>query len=213
MEEQFTDSYRAFLRSMCSYWAPGQDEYLSGEIVHQWSVRQSFRREMSGQQAEVLKRESVLGELLYRKKRELCRLGRNGRWCAWLRQRKIPRSTADRLVLQHAEFFNLTDEFPRRERSEPLEASISQAAYRTSDRLENMLRSPQARIKFVRCLGDLLGFDVEYGDTDSVRLTIPPPVDETATTDFEPNIICVGDDGKIIPVDYELRDEAEDSVL
>lgn len=61
--EQFTDSYRAFLRSMCSYWAPGQDEYLSGETVHQWSVRQSFRREMSGQQAEVLKREAVLGEL------------------------------------------------------------------------------------------------------------------------------------------------------
>ena len=76
-----------------------------------------------------------------------------------------------------------------------------------------MLTSPQARIKFVRCLGDLLGFDVEYGDMDSVRLTITPPVDETATTDVEPNIMCVGDDGKIVPVDYELRDDAEDAEL
>ena len=76
-----------------------------------------------------------------------------------------------------------------------------------------MLTSPQARIKFVRCLGDLLGFDVEYGDTDSVRLTIPPPVDETDITDVAPNIIRVSDDGKVVPVDYELRDTEEDSVL
>jgi hypothetical protein len=213
MEYEMTDSYRAFLRSMCSYWAPGQDEYLAGEIVQQWSVRQSYRREMSGIQAEVLKRDAVLGDLLHRKKRELCKLGRNGRWCAWLRQRKIPRSTADRLVLEHAEFFGLKDELPHREQGEPLEGNISQAAYRTSDRLENMLRTPKSRMTFIRCLSDLLGLDVEFGDNESVRLTIPPPVDESGFTDVAPNVIHVRDDGKVVPVNYELRDDEEDSVL
>ena len=214
MEDIFPDSYRSFIRTMCSFWAPGQDEFLSGEVIHQWSVRQSFRREMCGLQAEILKRDAVLGELLYRKKRDLCKLGRNGRWSAWLNQNKIPRSTADRLVLEHAEFFGLKDEFAHRESSEPMDGNISQAAYRTCDRLENMLRSPQSRMKFVRCVGDLMGFDVEYGDNrDSVRLTIPPPVDETDITDVAPNIIRVSDDGKVVPVDYELRDTEEDSVL
>lgn len=212
MEYEMTDSYRTFLRSMCSFWAPGQDEYLAGEIVQQWSVRQSYRREMSGLQAEVLKHDAVLGDLLHRKKRELCKLGRNGRWCAWLKQRKIPRSTADRLVLEHAEFFGLADELPHRERNEPLEGNISQAAYRTSDRLENVLTTPKTRMMFVRCLADLLGFDVEFGDGDSVRLTIPRPVDGTVATDVAPNIIQVSDDGKVVPVNYELRDEEEDSV-
>jgi hypothetical protein len=214
MEEIFPDSYRSFLRTMCSFWAPGQDQYLAGEIVQQWSMRQSSRREIATRQAEVLKRDAVLGELLYRKKRELCKLGRNGRWCAWLKQRKIPRSTADRLVLQHAEFFRLEDEFPHRESSEPMDGNISQAAYRTSDRLENMLTTPRSRMTFIRCLADLLGLDLEFTDLESVRLTIPPPVDENSdVNDVAPNIIELQPDGTVRPVNYELRDGDEDSVL
>lgn len=208
MEYEFTDSYRNFLRSMCSYWAPGQDEYLAGEIVQQWSVRQSFRRQMSGIHAEIMKREAVLGDLLFRKKQELCRAGRNGRWCAWLRERKIPRSTADRLVLQHAEFFEVTDELNHRESAEPLDGNISQAAYRTSDRLENMLRSPKSRMKFVRCLGDLMGLNVQYDDGESVRLTIPPPIAEEEVDYNAPNIIRVAEDGTLQPVNYELAEES-----
>jgi hypothetical protein len=213
MDEYFTDSYRKFLRSMCSYWAPGQDEFLAGEIVQQWSVRQSFRREMSGIQAEILKREAVLGDLLYRKKEELCKQGRNGRWCAWLRQQKIPRSTADRLVLQHAEFFDLTDELTHRESAEASDGNISQAAYRTSDRLENLLRTPHSRMKFVRCLGDLLGLDVQYRDGDSAHFAIRPVVNEADSKDVAPNIIQITDDGKVVPTNFELREGEEDSVL
>jgi hypothetical protein len=58
-----------------------------------------------------------------------------------------------------------------------------------------------------------LGLDVEFGEANSVRLTIPPPVDESDITDFAPNIIHVSDDGKVVPVNYELRDDEEDSVL
>ena len=118
----------------------------------------------------------------------------------WLRERKIPRSTADRFVLQHAEFFELTDELTHRESPEPLNGNISQAACHTSDRFENMLRSPLSRMKFVRGLADLLGLDVEYNDNDSVRFTMPPPVDETNFKDVAPNIVRVDNDGSIKPV-------------
>jgi hypothetical protein len=213
MKHEMTDSYTTFLKTMCSYWAPGQDEYLAGEVVHQWSCRQSYRRQIGGLEVEVKKHDAILGDLFYRMKRKLSKLGRDGGWSQWLKQRRIPRATADRLVLEHAEFFWLADELPHRERNEPLEGNVSQAAYRTSDRLENVLTSPKSRMMFVRCLADLLGLDVEFGEANSVRLTIPPPVDESDITDFAPNIIHVSDDGKVVPVNYELRDDEEDSVL
>jgi hypothetical protein len=213
MKHEMTDSYTTFLKTMCGFWTPGQDEYLAGEVVHQWSCRQSYRRQICGLEAEFKKHDAVLGDLLYRMKRKLSKMGRNGGWSQWLKQRRIPRATADRLVLEHAEFFGLADELPHRERNEPLEANVSQAAYRTSDRLENMLTSPKSRMTFLRCLADLFGLSVEYGDGDCVRLTIPPPITDEEINYTAPNIIEVLDDGTVRPVNYELRGDEEDSVL
>ncbi len=210
MKHEMTDSYTTFLKTMCGFWTPGQDEYLAGEVVHQWSCRQSYRRQMLGLEVEVKKHDAILGDLFYRMKRKLSKIGRNGGWSQWLKQRRIPRATADRLVLEHAEFFGLSDELPHRERNEPLEANVSQAAYRTSDRLEHMLTSPKARMSFLRCLADLLGLSVEYGDGDSVWLTIPPPISDEEIDYTAPNIIQIADDGCVVPVNYELKDENGD---
>src|ERR1017187_2984248 len=140
---------------------PVSGENLPGEIIKQWSFRQTFRRAMCVQEAEILKRDAVLGELFFQMKRKLCRVGRNGGWSEWLRQQEIPRSTADRLALDYAEFYGLNDEFPDHE-GEPREVKICQAAYRTADRLENMLKSPQSRMLFVRCLADFFELSVEF---------------------------------------------------
>jgi hypothetical protein len=207
MHHDLTDSYTAFLKSMCGYWAPGQDDFLAGEIVHQWSCRQSYRRQICGLEVEFKKHDAVLGDLLYRMKSKLSRLGRNGKWSQWLKQRRIPRATADRLLLEHAEFFGLKNELPHRERSEPLQGYVCQAAYRTNDRLENTLTTPTSRMIFMRCLADLLGLSVESDDWESVRLTIPPPIAEEELNDTAPNIIQITEDGSVVPVDYELHDE------
>jgi hypothetical protein len=111
------------------------------------------------------------------------------------------------LVLEYAEFFGLKEELPHREQGEPLEGNICQAAYRTSDRLENMLRSPKSRMTFVRCLADLLGFDVEYGEGESVRLTVPSPVKDEDIEHKVPNVIQVDANGKLVPTNYELKEE------
>ena len=168
---------------------------------------------MSGLQAELSRMDGVLSALFYDQKKRLSRLGRNGAWCGWLRQNKIPRSTADRLVLEHVEFFGLQHELPHREQVEPLEGRISLAACKTSDRHELMLKSPRSRMMFLSCLADRFGLGVDFGDDGSVRLSMPPPVSEEDIDYWVPNIIEVQQDGTVKPVDYELRDEVEDSVL
>ena len=213
MSNEMLDSYRTYLQSQCSYWSPGNDGYLSGEILAQWHHRKSFQREMAGLQAEVSRIDGVLSGLLYDQKKRLSRQGRSGCWSRWLKQSRIPRATADRLCMEHVEFFGLQHELPRRERPEPLEGNVSQAACRVSDRHEQMLKSPRSRIMFLSCLADRFGLGVDFNEDGSVRLSTPPPVSEENIDYIVPNVIEVQQDGTIRPVNYELRDEKEDSVL
>ena len=67
--------------------------------------------------------DAVLAELLFRRKQMLCRLGRNGQWSLWLRQQKISRSTADRLVSTVRCLHGLADELRHRDISEPLQGN------------------------------------------------------------------------------------------
>ncbi len=90
-----------------------------------------------------------------------------------MRQQNIQRSTADRLVTQYAESYGLTGELLHREITEPLEANVSLAASRVCKRLKSMLTTPRSRMSLVKALAGLLGLEVEYGEADSIRLTIP----------------------------------------
>lgn len=123
---------------------------------------------------------------------------------------RIPRATADRLALEHAEYYGLTDELQHREVAEPVEGRICQAAYRTSDRLENMLKSPNSRLTFVKVLADLFQLKVEWED-EAVRLSIPPPFDENNPANFiAPPIFDMQPDGTPCPVNYELKVDGEE---
>jgi len=185
------------------------DEYLAGETVRRWTLREQSRRVMNLHRAEMLQADADLGELFFRMKRKLCRLGRNGGWSTWLRQQKITRSTADRLVLDYAEFHGLSDEFPHRQ-AEPLLGNICLAAHRTNDRLENMLKSPKSRMTFIKVVSDLFGLCVEW-EGEGVRLSIPIPVDANNPENYMvPPVIEVQDDGTIRPFNYELKEAEEE---
>jgi len=207
MSNEMLDSYRAYIKSQCSYWSPGNDGYLSGEIVSQWFQRKSLQREMSGLQADLSRKDGVLSGLLYEQKKRLSQPGRNGAWSGWLRQNNIPRATADRLCMEHVEFFGLQHEQPKRERPEPLEANVSMAACRVSDRHEQMLKSPRSRMMFLTCLADRLGVSVEFGEDGTIRLSTPPPASYDENDCRVPNVIQIADDGSVVPVNYELADD------
>jgi hypothetical protein len=187
---------------------PVEDQYVAGEIVTRWFHREQSRRLMNVHETEMLQLDAELAELLFRRKQMLSRLGRNGQWSLWLQQQKISRSTADRLVAQYAESHGLSDELRHREILEPLQGNISVAAHRVFKRLKNMLKTPRARMIFIRVLADLFQLSVDWeGGVDSVRVSIPPPVDENDRHSCHvPNVMEIGVDGKPKPVNYELKE-------
>ena len=202
-------SESGYYRPLC----PVDDKFVAGEIVNRWFHREQSRRLMNLHETEMLEFDAVLAELLFRMKQKLSRIGRTGQSSGWLRQERIARSTADRLVAQCAESHGLTDDLRHREIAEPLEGNVCSAAQRTYKRLKNMLSTPRSRLMFLTCLADSFGLGVDSELDGSVRLSTPPPVGEEDIDYWVPNVIEVQQDGTIRPVNYELRDEKEDSVL
>jgi hypothetical protein len=76
---------------------------LAQEISELWSshLRLSGDRKATGKELRLVR--ARLAERLFAMKQILCRAGRAGQWRSWLRQQHIPRSTADRLAMRHAE--------------------------------------------------------------------------------------------------------------
>lgn len=183
------------------------DAYLAGETVRAFANRRHLARTMNEYKSEVKKADAVLAPLLYRMKCRLSRVGRNGRWHAWLKQNKIERSCADRLVLEFAESIGRRYELPSRYISEPLQGNISLAAHRTSERVEKKLTSPWSRMQYITCLANLLDLSVDW-DGASVRLGPPAPCDlSDAEICRVPNVMEMLEDGTIKPIDYELQEE------
>ena len=186
---------------------PVEDEFVAGEIVNRWHHREQSRRLKDLHEREMLEFDTTLAELLFRRKQMLSRPGRNGQWSLWLRQQKISRSTADRLVAQYAASHGLADELRHRDIAEPLEGNVCLAAYRTHKRLKNMLSTPRSQMTFLRCIANLFGLGVELNGDGSVHLSLSQPSNEEVLSDRVPNVIQVLEDGSVVPVDYELRDE------
>jgi hypothetical protein len=62
---------------------------------------------------------------------------------------------------------------------------------------------------FIRCLADRFGLGVEFGEDGSTLLSFSPPSSDGDISDRVPNVIQVLDDGSVVPVDYELRNEGD----
>lgn len=181
------------------------DEFLSGEIVRLFSAREHSKYLMNLNRTDMLNSDETLQELFFRQKRRLCRLGRGGGWHEWLRQNRISRSVADRLALEFAERYGLTDELAHRPAANQNEGRICQQAHRIADRLAKSLPSPRSRMTFLQVLADLLSLQVD-SENEAVRLTIPPPEDpEKWKRVVVPAVMYIGADGVPTAVDYELK--------
>lgn len=186
---------------------PVDDEWVPGEIVNRWHHREQSRHLRDTYEREMLEFDAVLAELLFRRKQTLCQYGRGGKWSDWLRQQRISRSTADRLVAQYAETHGLGDELRHREIVEPLRPTIGVAALRAFRRVKKMLITPRSRMTFLSCLADQFGLGIEVKEDGSMLLSLSPPSNEKGFSDRVPNVIQILDDGSVVPHDYRLRDE------
>jgi hypothetical protein len=140
---------------------------LSKEIVALWSTHQDGKASAKRTREDLKAIRSDLGERLHAMKALLARTGRGGQWASYLRQHRIPRTTADRCVRDHEENLN-----PGSKKgtsgaiSEPTEADVTKFFERLLPRLRSALATQQAVFDFVcHLLFDLPGV---HGDvTDS----------------------------------------------
>ena len=76
---------------------------LAQEISSLWSDNLRLSADRKTTAKELRQVRAKLAERLHAMKSLLARPGRGGEWRGWLRERRIPRSTADRLVARYAE--------------------------------------------------------------------------------------------------------------
>lgn len=83
-----------------------------------------------------------LGRLLFHLKQVLANPGRDGKWSSFLKERKIPRATADRLVTRHQQSLDpdanrLSESIP-----EPTEEEVQKVFSSVWPRLRRVLTTP-----------------------------------------------------------------------
>jgi hypothetical protein len=146
------------------------------EIASLWSAHQNAKIAARATKAELHEIRARLGEQLCRMKQGLAQPGRSGQWSSFLRERGIPRATADRLVSCHLRLLSPDANRPSEAVSEPTEEDVQRLFLSIWPRLRRSLRSRQSLQLFV----DLLTSKFECGEaTDGEILVIASP---TATT-------------------------------
>jgi hypothetical protein len=186
---------------------PSQDEgALTTEIVQLWQVHESRQKSIKHETEEFRALRNELGKLLHQMKELLARPGRGGQWSAWLKERAIPRATADRLALKYERSLHPHANCLTESISEPTEDEIEKLFAKVFPKLRRVLRTSQSVYRFVDLLtlscdgtgrrvtdeGILvvkpvqLTEPVEFSGTESVVEPLSPISDVMAEADQEP---------------------------
>jgi hypothetical protein len=138
---------------------------LDQEISTLWSdhVRLSAGRRATSKELRQIR--ARLAERLHEMKSLLSRPGRGGQWRSWLRERKIPRSTADRLVSRYAEALCggdgnvLSEAIP-----DSPEDSAERLARSVWQRIGKLLTTGESILRFIGCFAEISGVGHEQRD-------------------------------------------------
>jgi hypothetical protein len=178
---------------------------LAQEISTLWSdhVRLSASRKTTSKELRQIR--ASLTERLHAMKSLLSHPGRGGQWRGWLKQRGIPRSTADRLVSRYSETLCSRDEnVPTGAISEPGEADAEKLAKNAWLRFGKLLTTHKSILRFIGCIVTASGVAHEQREEGlvifnlvgkpaddlpgsvSVAQPVPQPPDEAPAITKEP---------------------------
>jgi hypothetical protein len=141
---------------------PEAEFTLSNQIDQLWARHAEVNSTKKASAAELRVLRQELSERLYSMKSLLCSTGRNSRWRGWLRERAIPRSTADRLVSRYAELLGDSANILGGDISS--EETLERLLNNTLKRLSDSLNDNGAKYRFLRSLVERLGLQVEDDD-------------------------------------------------
>ena len=130
------------------------EEYLTVEIAQLWGFHRGYEGSIEADRFRQRAVGNSLGKLLHSMKAVLATPGRNGKWTAWLKEQKIPRATADRMVARYAEAFHLNSENRITEAipAEPTERDICKLFATLWPRIQKTLTTPRSRFDFLKLL-------------------------------------------------------------
>ena len=186
---------------------PSQAEsVLTDQIVQLWQVHRDYQSSIKNETQKFRSLRDELARHLSEMKQVLARPGRLGQWSSFLKEHKIPRGTADRLVQKYERTLNphpncLTEQLP-----EPTEEEIQKLFFEVFPKLRRVLRTPQSVYSFVDLLTRACGGTgrrvtdegilvvepvqltepVEFSGTESVVEPLSPISDAMAEADQEP---------------------------
>ena len=156
------------------------ENQLTEEISTLWSshVRLSADRKATAKELRQIR--ASLADRLHEMKCLLSRPGRLGQWRGWLRQRGIPRSTADRLVARHAETLAIENgNVPSGAISEPGEANAEKLARNVWLRIGKLLTTHESILRFIGCIVTASGVAHEQREEGLVIFNpVPKPADD-----------------------------------
>jgi hypothetical protein len=155
-----------------------KESRLSEEIIGLWSqhIDLSGNRRATGKELRILR--SKLAERLFVVKQLLCRAGRGGQWRGWLKQRGIPRSSADRFCERHAEILGIKNHDAPSGATEQ-EETFERLLQSCLPRLKRTLPDTQSVFRFIAAVGEAFGLKSETTD-DCVMLSQPKEQNEPA---------------------------------
>jgi hypothetical protein len=132
---------------------PSQDEAtLTDQIVELWQEHNVYTASIKHQTQDLLALRTELGKRLAEMKEVLAKPGRSGQWSSWLKERKIPRATADRLVTNYERSLNPNGNRLSESISEPTEAEIQNLFAKMFPKLRRVLRTPHSVYRFIELL-------------------------------------------------------------
>jgi hypothetical protein len=125
---------------------------LGETITNLWSAHVNAKNTARATNEELRVLRAKLGEQLCRMKEVLAKPGCDGQWSGFLRERGIPRATADRLVGRHLRSLNPDANLLTEPVAEPTEEDVQRLFIAVWPKLRRTLRSQQSLQLFVDLL-------------------------------------------------------------
>ncbi|HEV2399567.1 MAG TPA: hypothetical protein VGS27_21665 [Candidatus Sulfotelmatobacter sp.] len=172
----------------------GSDENeaaLVAEITELWRLHVDYSVSMRHQAQNLRSLRAELGKKLSDMKQTLAKPGRNGQWSGWLKERRIPRATADRLVLKYDRSLNPDGNCLNESISEPTEEEIQTLLDKVAPKLRRVLRTPASAYRFIDLLSSSLALNRKESEEGFTMLRpyahTPETNSEVAESSVEPS--------------------------
>jgi hypothetical protein len=145
----------------CGEFVNEQD--LTEQINKLWLAHQTYNSTIRREKSQARSVDATLGGMLYTMKAVLSRPGRSGGWSEFLRERRISRASADRLVARYQRSLG-EDNCLAEAITEPTEESVRRFFTVVWPRLHKKLTPPESVYWFIADLVAASGVDHEFRD-------------------------------------------------